>query len=605
MLSRAQPGTGGHSAVLSAAPGGGAFRGISLRLRLLIILAAIGLLVPAGVARAAGGGETLSLSQVSPGMNCTGETVVQGTTISSFDVHVISIVQAPGEGARILVGVSGPAVDSTGVAEGFSGSPVYCPDGFGGEGNIGAISEGIGQYGNNVVLVTPIDQMLGEPVTPPSSAPRLAAKPRPLLGPLTVGGLSPAVLGVFQRAAARAGRVVVAAASPDDAPPSFPVQTLVPGASVAASYSSGAIPMGAVGTVTYVNGQTIYAFGHELDGAGRRSLLLQDAYVYYVVNNPDPTIAPSFKLAVPGHTLGTITSDTPNAVIGQLGAPPPTVPVDVTAHDLDSGQSLALDTQVADETDVGLPLGASLLDSIAPLEVAQAATQIYDGPPADESGRMCLRIYVRESRTPLGFCNRYVGAGVPGDGSIAPPELATAASTDVASAFTAFERVDFAALHVEHVVARVDAQRGLAEASILSARAPRHVRAGELVRVRLRVRVYRGPIRTMSFRVRVPRGARGAAVLNIKGPPSPVGAGSSTGGLAGALTSILSLGASSGPPPSTKPIASLAELRQAIAGLANYDGLYAGFAGRGKRRVYRDPALLITGRTTLRFRVAG
>ncbi len=82
---------------------------------------------------------------------------------------------------------------------------------------------------------------------------------------------------------------------------------------MSASYSSGDVPMGAVGTVTYVDGPTVYAFGHELDGAGRRSLLLQDAYVDYVVNNPDPTTAPSYKLAFPGHTEGTLSSDTPNA----------------------------------------------------------------------------------------------------------------------------------------------------------------------------------------------------------------------------------------------------------------------------------------------------
>jgi hypothetical protein len=180
--------------------------------------------------------------------------------------------------------------------------------------NAGAISEGIGQYGNNVALVTPIEQMLGEPVEPPSSAPRLG---------------------------------------------------------------------------TYVDEQTVYAFGHELDGAGRRALLLQDAYVYYVVNNPDPTVAPSYKPALPGHTVGIVSSDTPNAVIGQVRSRPPSVPVGVTVHDLDAGTSLALNTLVADETDVGLPLGTSLLDTIAPLDVAQAATQIYNG----ESGRMCLRIY--------------------------------------------------------------------------------------------------------------------------------------------------------------------------------------------------------------------
>ncbi len=261
-----------------------------MRLRLLILLASIGLLLPVAAARAAGG-EILTLSQVSPGMDCIGETVVQGTSISSFAVHVISVVQAPGEGPRILVQVSGPAVDATGVAEGFSGSPVYCPDGLGGMGNVGAISEGVGQYGNAVGLVTPIEQMLGEPVAASSSAPRLAARPKPLLGPLTVGGVSPAVLAVLQRAGAQAGRAVVAAPTTGGTVIGFPMQTLVPGASVAASYSSGAVPLGAIGTVTYVNGRTVYAFGHELDGAGGRSLLLQDAYVYYVVKNPDPTLA--------------------------------------------------------------------------------------------------------------------------------------------------------------------------------------------------------------------------------------------------------------------------------------------------------------------------
>ena len=255
-------------------------KGHHLHFRVLICGVLAGLCLPANAALAQGGGPIMPLSQVQPGMQCTGETVIQGTTISSFNVQVIDIVEQPGEGPRILVQVSGPAVDPSGVAEGFSGSPVYCPDSFGTLENAGAISEGIGQYGNNVVLVTPIEQMLGEPVDPPPDLPRLAAKATPLLAPLTVGGLSPSVFGLVQRAAARAGRLVVAAPTGAGQVTNFPVQPLIPGASVSASYSSGAVPMGAVGTVTYVDGPTVYAFGHELDGAGRRSLLLQDAYVY-------------------------------------------------------------------------------------------------------------------------------------------------------------------------------------------------------------------------------------------------------------------------------------------------------------------------------------
>src|ERR1700733_8609186 len=193
-----------HLPVMLVSPRGrGRAEGPRLRLRLLTPVLFAVLLLPASAALAQGG-PIMPLSQVQPGMNCTGETVVQGTAISSFNVQVIDVVEQPGEGPRILVQVSGPAVDETGVAEGFSGSPVYCPDAFGTMENAGAISEGIGQYGNNVALVTPIEQMLGEPVYPPSSAPRLEAKTRPLLGPLTVGGLSPAVFNLVEQAGARA-----------------------------------------------------------------------------------------------------------------------------------------------------------------------------------------------------------------------------------------------------------------------------------------------------------------------------------------------------------------------------------------------------------------
>ncbi|MDQ6776214.1 MAG: hypothetical protein M3071_08365, partial [Actinomycetota bacterium] len=422
--------------------------------------------LPAGVAEAAD--PIMPLSQVRPGMQCTGETVISGTAISSFAVSVINVVQAPPHGTMIMVSVSGPAVDLSGVAFGFSGSPIFCPSNTadGTPSIIGAISQGIGQYGNNVVLATPIQQMLGEPVLPPSSAPRLEVRTRALVGPLTVSGLSPALSALVQRAGQQAGRAVQPA--PIGSAPSYPVQRLVPGASVAASYSTGAVAIGAVGTVSYRDGANVYAFGHELDGAGRRSLFLQDAYVYGVVDNPSPAADGSYKLAAPGHLEGTLTSDNRTDVIGEVGAPPPQVPVDIVAHDLDTGHSLALDSAVADETDIGAPIG-DLLDLVAPVAVAQAATQIYDGPPANESGSMCLRIYLRESKLPLGFCNRYVASGAPGDQSVVPPALALASSGDVSTALSLIDSVSFAALHVTRISASIDARRGLYEGTIVAA----------------------------------------------------------------------------------------------------------------------------------------
>ena len=64
------------------------------------------------------------LRDVHRGLQCTARTVVQGTTMSDFDVEVLDVVADQfGSGARILVRVSGPAVAASGIASGFSGRP--------------------------------------------------------------------------------------------------------------------------------------------------------------------------------------------------------------------------------------------------------------------------------------------------------------------------------------------------------------------------------------------------------------------------------------------------------------------------------------------------
>ena len=100
-------------------------------MRMLPLAAAVAaLLVPAAPALA--GDPTMPLSQVQAGMRCTGYSVIQGTAISAFDVQVLDVAAGEASGVGdILVEVSGPAVDATGIGPGFSGSPIYCPDAAG------------------------------------------------------------------------------------------------------------------------------------------------------------------------------------------------------------------------------------------------------------------------------------------------------------------------------------------------------------------------------------------------------------------------------------------------------------------------------------------
>ncbi len=304
----------------------------------------------------------MPLSQVHAGMHCTGYSVVRGTTISAFDVDVVDVIDSdPGtDGARIIVTASGPAVDSTGIGPGFSGSPIYCPDGNGVQRNIGAISESIGDYGGKTVLATPIELMLANSDNPPKppnakatvasarAGPRVRPRParrsaashtkgvKPLVGPITFTGLSSRLGQALERTGARIGRPVISV--PAGPLGSFPPQTLVPGAAVSAGYSSGDLRIGAVGTVSYTDNGRVWAFGHPFESAGARNLLLQDAYVFKVVNDPNASLTGgSYKLAVAGHDVGTLTNDAATAIVGRLGALPQTTTVRAAATDQDTG----------------------------------------------------------------------------------------------------------------------------------------------------------------------------------------------------------------------------------------------------------------------------
>jgi hypothetical protein len=419
-------------------------------------------------------------------MHCTGLSVVRGTEISSFDVEVLDVIAREGglSGPRILVRASGPAVDASGIGQGFSGSPILC-DGR----NAGAISEGLGDYGNHVVLATPIEEILSDrpaPVTGARRDPRLARAARPLAGPLTVSGLWGRTRELLTRAADRAGLTLLAA--PAAPAGGYAPVDLRPGAAAAVALSTGDIAVGGVGTVAYRDGADVWAFGHPLEALGRRSLFLQDSYVYGVVSNPlgiPPAL--SYKLATSaGHVLGSVTSDTVSSVAGTIGAEPPSIPLKVVARG-EGGRQAALESRLADERGLGYGAGLSL---ITPLAASQALEGLMRavGPVTFS---MCMRFRVRALRRPIGFCNPYFAPG---------PAL-----DDLRRAGELVDGFDLAPLHIDGAELRLRAHRGVTEDVLIDADAPRRVRPGERIRVRLVVQRRRGGRRRITGSLRVPR----------------------------------------------------------------------------------------------------
>jgi len=615
-------------------------------LRLLLATAVAALLAAPAAARAAE--PTMPLADVRAGLRCTAATVVQGTQVTTFDAEVLDVLRADRpEDARILLRSSGAAVAGTGLGPGFSGSPVSCPDAAGTPRVVGAISESVGDFGGDVALATPIEAILAEPAVWPdrdegrrgegrrgegrrgegrrgeghrgeglrgeggrdregrravaargSRAPRLAPevlrrfpRARPLAAPLTVSGLAAPVGRALEEAARRAGRPLVAGPRRARAAQTPPVP-LVPGAAVMAALASGDLGLGALGTLTYVDGDRFWAFGHPLEGLGRRALLLQDAYVHAVIANP--TGAPgveTYKLGSPGADRGVISTDGLSAIAGRLGTLPPTTALTVRARDLDRDVRRTRSTRVADETDAGMPAGTSPLQLVASTAVADAAATIARGTPARQSGEMCLRVRVRELGERLRVCNRYVVAGTPGG-------LASSALGDVAAGLDLIDRFRFGPLHVEEVDADLRVRAGTALAVMERASAPGRVRAGRVARLRVRVReVHTGERSTVTVPVRLPRDLRAgrhSVVLTGTDADDP------EGGLVDGFGFVLAEEEDEGgEAPDT-----LRELRRAFERIERYDGVRAKIGGRPRERAYVDPQQRLAGRVRVTVRVA-
>jgi hypothetical protein len=587
-----------------------------LRVALLALLTAL-VIVPA--ARAAE--PIMPLSQVHKGMQCRGLSVVEGTAIASFDVEVIDVIagDAASDAPRILVRVSGEAVDRTGLGPGFSGSPIVCRDSEGRDAYAGAISESVGEYGGKVALATPMEAVVGQPVDPPVAArpsPETTRRARPLAAPLSIGGVSPRVGSFLARLAARQGRLLIATPGRPRAH-AFAPQALQPGSSMAAGFSSGDLALGAVGTVAYVDGDRVWAFGHPFDAAGRRSLFLQDSYVYTVINNPVGVEGVStYKLAVPGRDVGVVSGDGLSSIAGRMGTMPDHFPLRVIATDGDTGGVRALRVNVADENALGHPIGISPLALVGAATVSHAATTVLGEAPARQSAEMCAWFRLAGEPLSLKFCNRYVMRDAALGGLSAELGAGGPMVEDLVEAVALIDGYDFGTLDLENVEVNLTMRRGLRQAYLLRARGPRVVRRGRTVPVRVQIQVVRGARSWRTVRVKVPRGMpRGARLLTLSGPDTDE-AGILEIDLAEALFGDGE--ADVGGPRTVE------KLRQAVRRIGRYDGIHAAFEPPGggdpleeelgedpggaeavaqqRRPVYRDPELRLSG--VVRMRVA-
>ncbi|MBV9268826.1 MAG: hypothetical protein JO061_21840, partial [Acidobacteriaceae bacterium] len=167
---------------------------------------------------------------------------------------------------------------------------------------------------------------IGVHVAPGEAAPSPFGTMTQLVTPLSLSGFTPATIRTYAAQFRSLGfepQEGVSAGSPISHDFSGNV---TPGAMISVQLLSGDMSIGADGTVTYVDGKRVYAFGHRFLDVGSTELPFARSEVLAVV----PTLNTSFKVSTPKEWVGTILSDRSTTVAGEIGRPAHTIPLAIS-----------------------------------------------------------------------------------------------------------------------------------------------------------------------------------------------------------------------------------------------------------------------------------
>ncbi len=303
-------------------------------------------------------GSYWQVEDVRPGMKGYGRTVMKGTRIETFQVEVLGVLRNTNPGRdMILCRLSGLNLDKTGVIAGMSGSPIYIDDKL-----LGAVAYGWAYGKEPIAGVTPFCQMHGfveaferrdlaeqqqptriglhQPLTvdgkdfdtvtvshswddpEPTAADGIYLMP--LRTPLAATGFTPHALKLLRDRCGKQGLVPMqGGGAPANLPPEERNVSLEPGGPLSVSLITGDFDLSGIGTVTHIEGERVYGWGHPFMSLGTCEFPLMTGYIHTIY--PRQTV--SFKMGSPLRTVGVINADVSTGIAGWLGRKPDMLPM--------------------------------------------------------------------------------------------------------------------------------------------------------------------------------------------------------------------------------------------------------------------------------------
>ena len=273
----------------------------------------------------------MPLKDVRAGQRGVGRTVFAGSKVEEFQVEVLGVLENIGPRESIILAkLSGGPLANTGVMQGMSGSPVYIDGKL-----VGAVALSFPLSKEAIAGIRPIEDMVR--VVPDAARVVARAPSKFITGeshmeeiatPVSFAGFTAATLEHFapqlralgmnpQQGVSGGGLSSDALGDP---------KLLEPGSMISVQLISGDMTVGADGTITAIDGDRVYAFGHRFLSEGTTDLPFARAEVLTLL----PNLQSSFKISMAKEWMGSITSDRDVAVAGLTGRRANLLPVQIT-----------------------------------------------------------------------------------------------------------------------------------------------------------------------------------------------------------------------------------------------------------------------------------
>jgi SpoIVB peptidase S55 len=494
---------------------------------LLALLVFVGVRLPAATT-------SFPINELKPGMVGIGRTVFQGDRLEEFKVHILGVMRNVIGPRRnlILAKLEGGPLADTGVIAGMSGSPVYIDGRL-----VGAVSYSLGQFSKEPIAgITPIDEMveataqgaarrpatrvaLQMPLSPENMRASLrqafswmrpfAENPndvqvfgngldasvgtmlRPIATPLTIGGFDASVIDPLASAFREQGFLpMMAAAGGQETTTAKSNEPLRPGDPLGVALVTGDLEFGATGTVTEVDGNRVYAFGHPFYGLGPTQFPMTRAYVHTIL----PSLFSSSKLASTGEIIGTVQQDRATAIAGTLGAGPSLIPINLKLTS-DRGTTKTFKMSVVnDQLFTPLLAYVSILNTLSSYERQNGAASyaVRGSATVKKYGKVDFEDLFTGDTPSIGAATYVVG----------PINFLLR---------NAFEDVDIEGLNLE-IDASEQSKTATLERVWIDGNRPK---PGTTVTLKALLRTYRGEEITRSVPVEIPANARGSVSIMV------------------------------------------------------------------------------------------